>query len=127
MDEILVDAPTKEGLLLNKSDDLYVTPVPPKLWKGLRVLRPGWWVGSLRHNKVFPDHALAMALQPENARDVVDLTSDDPRLAQYLRGSFWADRGPAGYVLITVDGFPLGWGKRDGSRLRSRYPVHLRK
>jgi 16S rRNA C967 or C1407 C5-methylase (RsmB/RsmF family)/NOL1/NOP2/fmu family ribosome biogenesis protein len=124
--ETLVAPVSDRGLLLTKTDDLYVTPMDPKLWEGLHVLRPGWWVASLRHNKIWPDHALATALRPEDVRDVVDLAQDDDRLANYLRGSFWPDRGPAGYVLIAVDGFPVGWAKRGGGRLRSRYPVHLR-
>ncbi len=124
--EALVAPVSDRGLVLTKTDDLYVTSMDPKLWEGLHVLRPGWWVASLRHNKIWPDHALAMALRPEDVRDVVDLTQDDPRLASYLRGGFWSDLGPAGYVLITVDGFPVGWAKRGEGRLRSRYPVHLR-
>jgi len=28
---------------------------------------------------------------------------------------------------VTVDGFPLGWAKRGDGRLRSRYPLHLRR
>lgn len=124
-DALVVDLPEK-GLLLTKNDDLYVTPIAPHSWQGLHVLRPGWWVASLRHNKVFPDHALAMALRAEDAHDVIDLTQDDPRLAQYLRGGSWSDRGVGNYVLVTVEGFPLGWAKRGDGRLRSRYPVHLR-
>jgi 16S rRNA C967 or C1407 C5-methylase (RsmB/RsmF family)/NOL1/NOP2/fmu family ribosome biogenesis protein len=124
--ETLVSAPTDKGLLLTKTDDLYVTPMDPKLWEGLHVLRPGWWVASLRHNKVWPDHALATALRPEAVRDIVNLTQDDPRLANYLRGGFWPDRDPAGYVLVVVDGFPVGWAKRGDGRVRSRYPVRLR-
>ena len=124
---VLTGPPPTRGLWLNQSDDFYVTPLPPGLWQGLRVLRPGWWVASLRHNKVFPDHALAVALRTGDARAVVDLAEDDPRLVQYLRGGFWPADGPAGYVLITVAGFPLGWAKCGGGRLRSRYPVHLRR
>ena len=124
--ETLVAPLSDKGLLLTKTDDLYVTPMDPKLWEGLHVLRPGWWVASLRHNKIWPDQALAMALRREDVRDVVDLAPHDPRLAHYLRGGFWADRGPAGFVLITVDGFPVGWAKRGDGRVRSRYPVHLR-
>jgi 16S rRNA C967 or C1407 C5-methylase (RsmB/RsmF family)/NOL1/NOP2/fmu family ribosome biogenesis protein len=123
---LLVAGAPEEGLLLSEHDHLYVVPLPPDLWQGMRVLRPGWWVASLRHNKVFPDHALAMALDPKEVTARVDLEADDPRVVKYLRGGFWADDGPRGFVLVTVDGFPLGWGKRGGGRLRSRYPVHLR-
>lgn len=123
----LTGAPPATGLYLSQDDYLYVTPLDPDLWHGLRVLRPGWWVASQRNREVYPDHALAMALRPAEARATVTLTPDDPRLAAFLQGGFWPDAGPEGFVLVTVDGFPLGWGKRGGGRLRSRYPVHLRQ
>ena len=124
--EALTLALPEKGMLLHKDDNLYAAPMDPKLWHDLHVLRPGWWIASLRHNKVSPNHALAMALHPEQAVNRVDLAQDDPRLVKYLRGGFWPDRGPAAYVLITVEGFPLGWAKRGDGRLRSHYPVHLR-
>ncbi len=123
----LTDPPPEEQLLLDKHDNLYRTPLAPSLWKGLHVLRPGWWLASLRHGKVQPDHALAMALRPADARHTCDLTVDDPRLRRFLGGGFWREEGPDGFVLVTVDGFPLGWGKRSKGRLKSRYPVHLRR
>ena len=123
----LAGVPPEAGLILTKDDDLYVTLMDPALWKGLRVLRPGWWVASLRHSTINPDHALAMALHSEDAQAAVDLAPGDPRLENFMRGGFWPDHGADGFVLVTVDGFPLGWAKRGGGRLRSRYPVHLRR
>ena len=125
--EVLADAPPATGLLLTKDDHCYISPMPPALSARVPVLRPGWWVASLRHGKVQPDHALAMAITPEEARAHIRLSPDDPRITTFLDGGFWMDNGPAGHVLVTVDGFPLGWAKRDGQRLRSRYPVHLRR
>ncbi len=116
-----------EGLILGGTDELYITPLAPHLRAGLRVLRAGWWVATLRHGKINPDHALAMALRPEEAAAVEDLTLDDPRLRDFMQGGSWDAAGPEGFVLVTVDGFPLGWAKRGGGRLRSRYPVHLRR
>jgi len=115
------------GLFLAENDALYVTPIDPVLWQDLQVLRPGWWVATLRHGRVNPDHALAMALRPDQVRDALSLTPDDERIETFLMGGFWPDEGTKGWVLVTVDGFPLGWGKRGGGRLRSRYPIHLRK
>ncbi len=125
----LRDDPPEEGLYLDTPHDhLYITPLAPDLWDGLHVLRPGWWVASLRHNQVNADHALAVAIRPEEARATLDLAPDDPRLAQFLRGSGWPSDGPQGVVLVTLEGrFPLGWAKRSGGRLHSRYPMHLRK
>ncbi|HEX3015774.1 MAG TPA: hypothetical protein VHQ46_05275, partial [Desulfobacteria bacterium] len=31
-----------------------------------------------------------------------------------------------GWNLVTVDGFPLGWGKYDGDLLKNHYPKGLR-
>lgn len=131
--EVLTGDLPQEGLILTDDDHCYVTPMAPALWASVPVLRPGWWVASLRHDKIYPDHALAMALGPEGVTAHVDLTPDDPRLARFLDGSQWrevgqrTDRGATGFVLVTVDGFPMGWAKWNGDRLRSRYPVHLRR
>ncbi|MGC9467771.1 MAG: RsmF rRNA methyltransferase first C-terminal domain-containing protein [Anaerolineae bacterium] len=124
---ILVEDPPQEGLILTPDDHCYITPMAPSLWANVPVMRPGWWVASLRHNKIFPDHALAMALHPREVKAHISLDPDDQHLDQYLDGSSWPDEGPAGYLLITVDGYPLGWAKRAGGKLRSRYPVHLRR
>lgn len=115
------------GLLLTPEDDLYIAPLAPGMWRALHVLRPGWWVASRRHNKIYPDHALAAALRPEDAAEVYALAPDDPRIVKYLRGDYWPDAGQEGFVLVTAAGMPLGWAKRGGGRLRSRYPVHLRR
>ncbi len=116
-----------EGLALTKGDDCYIMPMEPNLLGRVPVLRQGWWVASLRHDRVQPDHALAMALHPDGVQMHVSLQPMDQRLSTFIEGGFWLDDGPAGLVLVTVDGFPLGWGKRDGNRIRSRYPVHLRR
>lgn len=125
--EVLTGPLPLEGLLLTDDDHCYITPMAPALSARVPVLRPGWWVASLRHDKIYPDHALAMTLTPTEVASHVDLTPDDPRLSRYLDGSVWPDPGPAGFVLVTVDGFPMGWAKRAEQRLRSRYPVHLRR
>jgi len=108
------------------ADQLYLTPMDPELWQDLHVLRPGWWVGTLRHGEVNPEHALALGIAPETALERLDLTLEDPRLGQFLAGDSWPDSGPENFVLVTVEGFALGWAKRSGGRLRSRYPIHLR-
>jgi 16S rRNA C967 or C1407 C5-methylase (RsmB/RsmF family)/NOL1/NOP2/fmu family ribosome biogenesis protein len=125
--QILRDEPPLEGLVLMKNDQCYVTPMAPERWGKLPVMRPGWWIASLRHDKIFLDHALAMALGPQAVRAHVRLTPDDARLDTFLTGGAWPDTGSAGYVLVTVDAYPLGWGKRGAGKLRSRYPVHLRR
>ena len=127
LSDILVTKPPEVGLHLTSEDDLYITPMDPRLWSDLRVLRPGLWVASLRHNKINLDHAFAMTLHPGDVQRHVQLSVGDPHLRNYLDGSQWLDAGADGVVWVSVHGFPLGWAKRNGGRLRSRYPVHLRR
>jgi 16S rRNA C967 or C1407 C5-methylase (RsmB/RsmF family)/NOL1/NOP2/fmu family ribosome biogenesis protein len=94
---------------------------------GLRFLHPGWWLGTLMKDRFEPSHALALALRPEFARRSVSLASHDPALAAYLRGESFRCAGESGWVLVCVDGHPLGWGKRVGETVKSHYPRGLRR
>ena len=93
---------------------------------GLRFLHPGWWLGTLMKDRFEPSHALALALPRESARRTVSLAPHDPALAAYLRGEGFRSAGEAGWVLLCVDGYPLGWGKRVAGILKSHYPRGLR-
>jgi NOL1/NOP2/fmu family ribosome biogenesis protein len=57
----------------------------------------------------------------------LDLSLGDPRLADYLGGHPIDASGQAGWVVVTVQGFPLGWGKRVGSVVKNHYPKGLRR
>src|SRR5690606_41660648 len=52
-------------------------PVCPALAR-LRVLRTGWWLGTVRNGRFEPAHSLAMAIDPALAAQRIDLASDDP-------------------------------------------------
>lgn len=127
MRNTLTSAPPEKGVWHTADNALYHVVMPPYLWERLRVLRPGLWLATVRHNKLYPDHALAMTLHAEDACETWELAEDATRLRKYLGGGFWPDRAADGFVLITYEGFPLGWAKRGGGRMRSRYPVHLRR
>jgi NOL1/NOP2/sun family putative RNA methylase len=94
--------------------------------KGLRVVHWGWWLGTLKVKRFEPSHALALGLLAGDARQCFDLSADDLRALSYLHGEVLPAPGPDGWVLITVDGFPLGWGKRVRGRIKSHSPKWLR-
>ena len=100
---------------------------------GLKVARPGWFVGTLKKNRCEPSHALALGLRREDALRRIDLESDDPDVVRYLRGDtleLSAERMERehsgvplkGYCLVCVDGYPLGWGKWLDGILKNEYP-----
>jgi 16S rRNA C967 or C1407 C5-methylase (RsmB/RsmF family)/NOL1/NOP2/fmu family ribosome biogenesis protein len=106
---------------------LYALPAGLPDLTGLRYLHPGWWLGVVKKDRFEPSHALALGLTPQAARRTLDLAADAPETAAYLRGEICSSAGDDGWTLVTVDGFPAGWGKRTGGRLKSHYPKGLRR
>ena len=106
---------------------LYALPAGLPDLTGLRYLHPGWWLGTVKKDRLEPSHALALGLQRQEAQRVLDLPADDPALAAYLRGETLPSPGEDGWTLVTVDCNPVGWGKRVANRLKSHYPKGLRR
>jgi len=105
---------------------LYLLPDEMHDLRGLRVNHWGWWLGTIKPNRFEPSHALAMALRPEDVQQVFSLSADDPQALAYLHGQVLPSPGPNGWVLVVIDGHPLGWGKRVQNRLKSHSPKWLR-
>ncbi len=118
-------SPVTERLALLGPRLYHVPPETPDL-SGLRISSPGWWLGEAKKGRFEPSHALAMALRADDARLRLDLPADDGRVSAYLRGQTIAASLPDGWTLVTVDGFPLGWGKAVNGVLKNHYPAGLR-
>ena len=95
--------------------------------KGLKVLRPGLHLGTMKKNRFEPSHALALALTPEEAVFSCDLPADSKEARDYLNGMTFRAEGEKGWYLITVDGYSMGWGKLAGGVMKNHYPKGLRK
>ncbi len=114
------------GELVQTGAYLYQTPAGAPDLQGLRVLRPGWWLGEARGERLLPAHALALGLPASAMQRSVSLPADDPALLAYLRGETLQAPGPPGWLAVCADGFPLGWGKRSGATIKNHYPKGLR-
>ena len=110
---------------------LYLLPDGLPELADLQVIHPGWWLGSLKtgqreqSTRFEPSHALAMGLASNDCQQALLLKPDDPRLPGYLRGETLELHGETellygGWVLVTVDGFPLGWGKSAQGKPQSK-------
>ncbi len=106
---------------------LYAVPAGLPDLTGLRFIHPGWWLGILKKNRFEPSHALALGLRLRDALQTENLRATDERLASFLQGESWTSPGDPGWVIVAVDGFPLGWAKRVDNRLKSHYPRGLRR
>lgn len=116
-----------EGTFLKFGDNLYLLPEQMPNLKGLKVLRPGLHLGTLKKNRFEPSHALALTLSMKDAVHVWNLSSYDSDVSLYLSGRTFPADGEKGWYLICVDGFSLGWGKLVGGVMKNHYPKGLRK
>ena len=106
-------------------DMLIAAPDLPPL-KGLKVLRAGLQLGSMKGKVFMPDHALAMGLP--TGGDYPTVAVDEAQAAAYQRGeTLPVPDDVSGYCLVTLDGLALGFGKASGGQVKNHYPKGLRR
>ena len=89
-------------------EQLYAMPENMPALKGLKVLRPGLHLGTLKKKRFEPSHALALSLKSEEAVNTWELKVDSLEMKQYLSGQTFQADGPKGWYLITVEGYSIG-------------------
>ena len=112
------------GILVLFGEQLYLLPEAFSL-KGLKVLRPGLHLGTIKKNRFEPAHALALALKPHEAVRCCSL--DVQEAGDYLKGAVFERKGEKGWQLMLADGYSIGWGKLAGGMVKNHYPKGLRK
>ena len=115
------------GVYLKFGEQLYLSPPDMPSVKGLKVLRPGLHLGTLKKNRFEPSHALALALQEKDVKYSLQLSGDGKEIRDYLNGVTLQAEGEKGWYLITADGYSIGWGKLAGGMMKNHYPKGLRK
>jgi NOL1/NOP2/sun family putative RNA methylase len=134
--------PEEEAILaqqrfLKFGDQVYLVGYDLPRLKGMKVLRPGLHLGTIKKDRLEPAHAWALSLAPEKVYRVLELRKDEKAVAAYINGETLSiaagtpvnrKQTPAkGWCLITVDGYSLGWGKLTGEVMKNHYPKGLRK
>jgi NOL1/NOP2/sun family putative RNA methylase len=107
-------------------EHLYQVPEELPSLKGLKVERPGRYLGQVKKGRFVPSHALALSSRPDLTRQTMNFSVEDPELLLYLQGEALPTSLSKGWTLVTVDHFPLGWGKVSGGLLKNHYPKWLR-
>lgn len=109
--------------------------ITPSFYDGLKMIKMGGFPGEMinRGNDLFfsPSQSLALSLHNEQIRPERFLTFDrnDERLQRYLKGEtvFLNESEMSGLedgeaLIVAVDGFSLGFAKRNMSTLKNLYP-----
>ncbi|MFU0800458.1 MAG: RsmF rRNA methyltransferase first C-terminal domain-containing protein [Xylanivirga thermophila] len=109
-----------------KDGKLYFIPVDISLLKGLKVLRPGLYMGEIRKKRFIPSHALALSLRREQVKRYVDLSAKGEDILKYMQGNVISMDVKNGWTLVLVDGYSIGWAKAVDGMLKNHYPKGLR-
>ncbi|MFC4598688.1 RsmF rRNA methyltransferase first C-terminal domain-containing protein [Cohnella hongkongensis] len=123
-DEALTVTPAGEFTLFG--DQLYLLPSGMLSLDQLKVVRPGWHLGTLKKNRFEPSHALALSLKGDEVRNRLSLPAESPQMLAYLKGEALEAEGPKGWRLVEVDGYSIGWGKVADGTLKNHFPKGLR-
>lgn len=117
-------------------DRVYQSSVGASRLEGLKVIRPGWFMGTVKNGRFVPSHPLACALNSSEAKRVINLASASGEAVRYLKGETLnieearveckSGAIAKGYVLVCVDGYALGWGKWLDGVLKNEYPAGWR-
>lgn len=121
--------------LLLFGGQLYLFPEGMPSLDGIKTVRPGLHLGTLKKNRLEPAHALAMSLNKNQARQWCSMTADSDAIRRYYHGEALpvSRFNPSdcqlmdkGWVLMMVDSWPAGWAKLSGGILKNHYPKGLR-
>lgn len=92
------------------------------LMKHLRIVYAGTNVARVKHDKLIPEHALALSVDLN--REIffhVALAEEDA--LKYLRKEPFVITGaPAGFTLVTFEELPIGWINVLSNRVNNMYP-----
>jgi len=111
--------------LIRRGDRLYSIPPENLRLDGVRIQQWGWWLGTYQGQQFQPAHALVMGLPSQAFQHTLALPTGDPRILRYLRGVPLNAPRNNGWLVVTFDQYPLGWGKHVGDRVQSHSPRWL--
>ncbi len=125
----------EQGRLMLFGEQVYLLPPDMPDCQGLKILRPGLHLGTVKKDRLEPSHALALYLHPSQVVYGYAMDADGPETAAYLRGESLTGRAEGftaggernGWVLMAADGYSIGWAKQVGTILKNHYPKGLRK
>ncbi len=108
-------------VLWSREGHFYALPKGLPDLSGLQSPAPGLYLGQAKKRRFVPAKALAHALRPGEAGPVLAFSVEDPRAMRFIQGEAVEAKGEPGWHMVTVAGFPLGWGQLKGGVLRPRH------
>ncbi len=114
-----------QGVLIKFGERLFVIPDGMPSLKGLKIVRPGLEIGTVKKGRFEPAHALSHALDGGCFKLVEEISYAEAE--RYIRGETFRCDGENGWYLISCEGYGISWGKLAGGTMKNHYPKGLRK
>ncbi len=116
----------EKSRLENRNGKVYFATEFADALPKFRYLRNGLYMGELKKNRFEPSQALALYLSGDGYEDCFSFKDGDERINEYFSGSnILLSEAECelqnGFVLIKYMDYPLGWGKKTGNIIKSRY------
>ncbi|WEV54028.1 RsmF rRNA methyltransferase first C-terminal domain-containing protein [Leuconostocaceae bacterium ESL0723] len=127
VEETLTDVSWDTKRLVRQGDRLMLAPAELPATKQIKILRLGLVLGRFKKGRFEPDHALALALHPDQVQQRFAL--DEAQFAQYVHGdviNLSDTELKKGWVLVQANGNGIGWAKYVNGQLKNFYPKGLR-
>lgn len=114
-------------------DKFYLIPDDLPNIAGLRILRNGLYLGDRKKGRFEPSQPFAMSLKKDKVPYFLNLSIKDARVEKYLKcetiettdvekkENGLEKAGKGSFILIGVEGFPLGFGKLSGNTIKNKY------
>lgn len=124
-DTFTTPAPLQQTFIMY-GNHLYLIPEQLPSLKGIKVKRPGFYLGEIKKNRFNPSYALAMAQSKTTIQRMINYPVDHPDLYRFLQGETLPIHSKKGWTVVAVGSFPLSWGKVAGGMLKNHLPKWLR-
>lgn len=109
-------------------DQLYLLPKCAPSLKGIKVVRPGLHLGTIKKDRFEPSHALALASNPAFCKNTISFDANSKEIRDYIWGqAIFTENKNEGWTLVCVDKYTIGWGKTTNGQMKNHYPKGLRK
>lgn len=103
--------------VVNKNSQVMLVPHETNKISGIRIIQNGTIAGEIKR-EFEPSCQFALVMKNGEYKNVLDFKADDINVIKYLKGeTLNIDTELKGWILITVDGYPLGWCKGNGKGL----------
>jgi len=92
----------------------------------LHVVTKGTAVAEIKHEKLIPEHAMALSIHINQEQFQVIELNNDQALSYLRKENLEVGVGKKGFALVTFSGLALGWVNLLGNRVNNLYPSSWR-